>query len=113
MMQPPSTINRTRRASSEPEPISMKAPKEMRTYCPKCKSHSDHQVSIYKKGKDRAMAVGNRRHERDEHGYGGQKFPKLKRTAKTTKKQLLKLTCRTCDSATYRFGIRLRKLEIT
>jgi len=93
--------------------IGMKVPKEMRVYCPKCKTHTDHQVSIYKKGKDRAMAVGNRRHERDEHGYGGQKFPKLKRTAKTTKKQLLRLTCRTCDDTRYRFGIRLRKLEIT
>lgn len=91
----------------------MKAPKEMRTFCPKCKTHTDHQVSIYKKGKDRAMAVGNRRHDRDEHGYGGQKFPKLKRTAKTTKKMLLKLTCRTCDSAVFRLGIRLRKLDLT
>jgi large subunit ribosomal protein L44e len=59
------------------------------------------------------MAVGNRRHERDEHGYGGQKFPKLKRTAKTTKKQLLKLTCKTCDTDVYRLGIRLRKLDLT
>jgi large subunit ribosomal protein L44e len=90
----------------------MKTPKEMRTYCPKCKSHTDHQASLYKAGKGRAMAIGNRRHERDEHGYGGQKFPKLRRTAKTTKKQLLRLTCRTCDTVVYRYGIRLRKLEI-
>jgi large subunit ribosomal protein L44e len=59
------------------------------------------------------MAVGNRRHERDEHGYGGQKFPKLKRTAKTTKKQLLRLICKTFDTVVFRFGIRLRKLDIT
>ncbi len=91
----------------------MKVPKEVHTYCPKCKSHTEHLVTLYKKGKDRAMAIGNRRHERDEHGYGGQKFPKLKRTAKTTKKQLLRFTCRTCDTVVYRFGIRLRKLEIT
>lgn len=58
------------------------------------------------------MAIGNRRHERDEHGYGGQKFPKLKRTAKTTKKQLLKLSCKTCDTTVDRFGIRLRKLDL-
>jgi len=90
----------------------MKAPKEMRTYCPKCKSHTEHQVSLYKTGRVRAMAVGSRRHERDEHGYGGQKFPKLRRTAKTTKKQLLRLTCRTCDTTVYRLGIRLRKLDI-
>jgi len=90
----------------------LKTPKEIRTYCPKCKSHTGHQVSLYKKGKDRAMAVGNRRHERELHGYGGQKFSKLRRTAKTTKKQLLRLTCRTCDTVLYRYGIRLRKLEI-
>lgn len=58
------------------------------------------------------MAVGNRRHERDEHGYGGQKFPKLKRTAKTTKKLLLRLSCKTCDRTEFRFGIRLRKLDL-
>ncbi len=58
------------------------------------------------------MAVGNRRHERDEHGYGGQRFPKLRRTAKTTKKQVVRLTCRTCDSVVFRYGIRLRKLDI-
>lgn len=91
----------------------MKAPKQIRTYCPKCNSHTDHQVSLYKKAKERAMSDGARRQARRKRGYGGQKFPELKRTAKTTKKQLLKLTCRTCDTDVYRFGIRLRKLEIT
>jgi large subunit ribosomal protein L44e len=91
----------------------MKVPKEIRTYCPKCKSHTDHQVSIYKKSKERAMSDGARRQARRKRGYGGQKFPELKRTAKTTKKQLLRLSCRTCNSVVYRYGIRLRKLEIT
>lgn len=90
----------------------MKMPREMRTYCPKCKKHTEHAISVYKKGKERTMALGARRHEREKHGYGGQKFPELKRTAKTTKKQLLRLTCRTCDTVVYRFGIRLRKLEV-
>jgi large subunit ribosomal protein L44e len=91
----------------------LKVPKEISTYCPKCKSHTDHQVALYKKGKERAMSDGARRQDRRKHGYGGQKFPELKRTAKTTKKMLLRLTCRTCDYSVYRFGIRLRKLEIT
>jgi large subunit ribosomal protein L44e len=91
----------------------VKVPKQIRTYCPKCKSHTDHQVSIYKKSKERAMSDGARRQRRRKHGYGGQKFPELKRTAKTTKKQLLRLSCKTCNSEVYRFGIRLRKLEIT
>jgi large subunit ribosomal protein L44e len=91
---------------------SMKFPKAITTYCPKCKSHTEHGVSVYKKGKERTLSAGARRHEREKHGYGGQKWPELKRTAKTTKKQLLRLTCRKCNQTVYRLGIRLRKLEV-
>ena len=58
------------------------------------------------------MALGARRHAEDKKGYGGQKFPELKRKAKTTKKQTLKLKCKECGHQTMRKGIRLRKLEI-
>jgi len=91
---------------------SMKMPKEITTYCPKCKTHQIHSVSLYKKGKERALAAGVLRHEKEKHGYGGKKWPELKRTAKTTKKQLLKLKCKTCGYVIERMGIRLRKLEI-
>jgi len=90
----------------------MKVPKETNTYCPKCKKHSPHSIAIYKKGKERSLAAGVRRHEREKHGYGGQKWPELKRTAKTTKKQVLRLKCRSCGFEVSRLGIRLRKLEI-
>jgi len=90
----------------------MKFVKEMNTYCPKCNKHTPHGVSIYKAGKQRATAAGARRHEEDIHGYGGQKFPKLVRTAKTTKKQVLRLKCKECGKYVSRLGIRLRKLEI-
>ena len=90
----------------------MKYPKEVNAYCPKRKHHTAHAVSIYKAGKARAMAWGNRRQDRRKHGYGGQKFPELKRTAKTTKKSTLRLKCRTCNYTIERLGIRLRKLEI-
>jgi large subunit ribosomal protein L44e len=90
----------------------MKVPKELRTYCPKCKKHTDHTVSLYKKGRDRASALGARRHAEDKKGYGGQKFPELKRTAKTTKKQTLMLKCKTCNYVLQKYGMRLRKLEI-
>jgi putative FmdB family regulatory protein len=43
------------------------------TECPKCKKHSPHSVSVYKKGKERSLAAGVRRHELEKHGYGGQK----------------------------------------
>lgn len=90
----------------------MKVPKEIRTYCPKCKKHTAHSINIYKKGKDRSVALGARRHAEDKKGYGGQKFPELKRTAKTTKKQTLRYKCKVCNYTIQREGMRLRKLEI-
>jgi large subunit ribosomal protein L44e len=90
----------------------MKFVKEMNTFCPKCNKHTAHSVGIYKASKQRATAIGARRHEEDIHGYGGQKFPKLVRTAKTTKKQVLRLKCKVCGKYVPRLGIRLRKLEI-
>src|SRR6266705_1056474 len=61
----------------------LRFPKEVNTYCPKCGHHTAHSVTVYKAGKARTMAWGSRRQERRKHGYGGQKFPELKRTAKT------------------------------
>ena len=54
----------------------MNYPKEIKRYCPKCKKHTTQKVSIYKAGKRRASAIGERRHAEDKKGYGGQKFPK-------------------------------------
>jgi len=65
-------------------------------HCRKCNSHTAHEISLYKKGKDRLLAAGSRRHERDKRGYGGQKYPMLRRKAKTTKKQTLKIRCKKC-----------------
>ena len=64
----------------------MNYPKEIKRYCPKCKKHTTQKVSIYKAGKRRASAIGERRHAEDKKGYGGQKFPKLAKPAKVTKK---------------------------
>jgi large subunit ribosomal protein L44e len=90
----------------------MKMQKELRKFCPKCKSHTVQAVSIYKKGKERKTAQGARRHAEDKKGYGGQKFPELKRTAKTTKKITLRYTCKNCQRKTMKEGMRMRKLEI-
>jgi|SRR2546421_9102010 large subunit ribosomal protein L44e len=91
---------------------SMKMQKELRKFCPKCKTHTSQAVGLYKKGKERKMAEGTRRHAEDKRGYGGQKFPELKRTAKTTKKMTLRYTCKTCQRKTMKQGMRIRKLEI-
>ena len=90
----------------------MKMQKELRKFCPKCKTHTVQSVSIYKKGRDRKTAEGTRRHAEDKKGYGGQKFPELKRTAKTTKKITLRYSCRTCKRQTMKEAMRMHKLEI-
>jgi len=90
----------------------MKVPKTITTYCSRCKTHSEHSVTLYKAGKQRALAIGARRHEREKRGYGGQKFPRQRKFAKTTKKQTLKLKCKVCGYTRHKSGIRLRKLTI-
>jgi large subunit ribosomal protein L44e len=97
---------------SDRSSVSMKMQKEMRKFCPRCKTHTVQSVGLYKKGKDRVVAEGARRHAEDKKGYGGQKFPELKRTAKTTKKMTLRYTCKTCQFKTMKQGMRIRKLEI-
>ncbi len=90
----------------------MKAPKVIVTYCPRCKKHTEHTVSLYKKGKDSVLSEGARRYKRKQKGYGGQKKPKQRRAAKTTKKQSLKLKCKVCGYVIQRAGIRAKKIEV-
>ena len=90
----------------------MNLPKETKSYCPKCKSHQTMKVSIYKAGKRRGSAAGERRHALRKKGYGGQKFPKLAKPAKTTKKVTLIETCTTCKKKMMNKGIRIRKFEL-
>ncbi|RLG87609.1 MAG: 50S ribosomal protein L44e [Thermoprotei archaeon] len=90
----------------------MKVPKVIRTYCPRCRKHTEHSVSIYKHGKRRTLAEGQRRYLRKQEGYGSKRKPEQKRFAKITKKQVLKLKCRVCGYIQHRRGIRLKKLEL-
>ena len=90
----------------------MKVPKVIRTYCPYCRKHTEHSVSIYKHGKRRTLAEGQRRYLRKQEGYGSKRKPEQKRFAKITKKQVLKLKCRVCGHIQHRRGIRLKKIEL-
>ena len=91
----------------------MKAPKTLSTYCPKCKQHTEHSLSQYRKGHDRPMAEGNRRSLiRKRKGYGGQRDPRQSKTAKTTRKATLLLRCVKCSYKLERTFGRLRKLDI-
>lgn len=90
----------------------MKVPKTIRSFCPRCKRHTEQTVSLSKAGKRRAAKMGERRHEKKKKGYGGQKYPFQRNKAKTTKKQTLKLKCKVCGYAYHRDGVRLKKLEV-
>jgi|TARA_B100001971_G_scaffold146134_1_gene135176 large subunit ribosomal protein L44e len=84
----------------------------MRTYCPRCNTHTDHSVSIYKAGKRRGAKKGERHQARRKKGFGGQKFPLQHNQAKVSKKQTQMLKCIECNYTLQRKGIRLRKLEV-
>jgi len=90
----------------------MKVPKNMRTYCPRCNTHTEHGVSIYKAGKRSKAKLGERRQTRRRKGYGGQKFPLQHNQAKVTKKQSLMLVCKECGHTMQRKGIRMSRMEI-
>jgi large subunit ribosomal protein L44e len=92
--------------------IFMNIPKEVRRFCPKCNKHTKQKISTYKAGKRRGSALGERRHAEDKKGYGGQKFPKLAKPAKTTKKWTPILTCTVCKKKFNKRGIRIRKIEL-
>jgi len=87
-------------------------PKEINRFCPKCNKHTIQKISIYKAGKRRGTAAGERRHALRKKGYGGQKFPKLAKPAKTTKKVVQIFTCPECKKKTDSHGIRIRKFEL-
>ena len=87
-------------------------PKETKRFCPKCNKHVIQKISIYKAGKRRGTAAGERRHALRKKGYGGQKFPKLAKPAKTTKKVTQIFTCPECKKKTMKDGIRIRKFEL-
>ncbi|HLH45280.1 MAG TPA: 50S ribosomal protein L44e [bacterium] len=91
----------------------MKIPKSINTFCPRCRTHTAHQVSLYKAGRRRALAWGEQRHAMENRGYGGSKKPIQRRLAKVTKKVTIKLKCEKCGYTLHRKGIRLKKAEIT
>jgi large subunit ribosomal protein L44e len=90
----------------------MKFPRSLRTYCPRCKTHTEFAVSLYKAGKRKAAKLGERRQAVRKKGYGGQKFPLQHNQAKVSKKQSIMLKCGECGYTLQRKGIRLKKAEV-
>ncbi|OYT40651.1 MAG: 50S ribosomal protein L44e [Desulfurococcales archaeon ex4484_58] len=90
----------------------MRIPKVIVTYCPRCRKHTEHTVTIYKHGKRRSLAEGERRYAAKKKGYGSKRKSEQKRFAKVTKKIVLKLKCRECGYILHREGIRMKKYEL-
>ncbi len=90
----------------------MKVPNKIRTYCPKCGTHTEHKVSLYKAGRQRTLSWGARQLERKRSGYGGEPRGMLKRKAKINKKAVLVLTCSRCGRKQLRSLGRLSRVEI-
>ncbi len=90
----------------------VKAPKEVKTYCARCRMHTEHSLSLYKKGRERRLSAGARRYRRKKAGYGSQPKAVQKRFAKAgTKKYVIRYKCKTCGHTTVRKGNRLKKIE--
>ncbi|MCS7368897.1 MAG: 50S ribosomal protein L44e [archaeon GBS-70-058] len=90
----------------------MKVPAVMMKYCPRCNAHTEHTVTLYKAGKRRSLAQGERRFAAKNKGYGSKRAAEQKRFAKVTKKQVLKLKCKKCGHILHTDGIRLKRIEI-
>ncbi len=92
-----------------PLAIMVNVPKTRKTFCSgKCRKHTNHKVTQYKKGKESKFAqgiinwlitivadslTGRRRYDRKQSGYGGQSKPIFRKKAKTTKKIVLRMEC--------------------
>lgn len=86
--------------------IDIKMPNEIKRYCPHCRTHKAHAVKQQKtagRGKAGFKWRDRRIRLKIEKGYGG--FPKkktehgVKYGAKTSKKVMLKYTCRECGKS--------------
>lgn len=91
----------------------MNIPKEMNTYCGKCKGHSKHKVKIFKTGTRSKLKMGERKHlQKTKHGYGG-KNKYIKTPKKQNKKPTFMLTCSKCSCKRYLVvPKRMKKIEL-
>lgn len=83
-------------------------PKTLKCFSLKAKKHTVHKVSQYKKGKDSSTALGKRRYDMKQKGFGGQTKPVFRKKAKQTKKITLKFECTQTKSRCFRVLKRTR-----
>ena len=90
----------------------MNYPKSINRYCPTCRVHRIHNVTLYKKGKEKMLSEGKRRFERKKEGYGS--FPKeiFHKNSKINKRTTPLLECTECGKKHYARSYRVKKFEL-
>lgn len=88
----------------------MKVPKKTKRYCPKCKKHTEHKISLVSTGHKRgtlkrgsllrAKQRGSNRGKGNKGKYSRKAIKSWKRKTKTTTKKVLLYTCQTCKKST-------------
>jgi large subunit ribosomal protein L44e len=91
----------------------MHFPKEISTYCPKCKTHTPHDVEKGKKRTASELAWGQRRFRRATSGYGGFPRPKPEGRAKAVRRVYLKYRCQKCKYVVQPKSFRSSQLELS
>lgn len=88
----------------------MKIKKTMMLYCPRCNKHTLHTaLKKFSMGRNRAMNVATRRHNRAIKGYVGSVEPKIE-IKKLAKRQTVLLECKECKYVLNKtFGSRTKK----
>lgn len=92
--------------------LCMKRPRKLKTYCPKCKKHTLHEVERIKKKKASELKQGQRRFRKKTSGYRGFPRPKPDRE-KVTRRVNIRFRCETCKKAHQSPCIRAKKFELT
>lgn len=90
----------------------MKMPKVIKTHCPKCNKHTEHEVERVKTRPRGEMKWGQRRVRRAFAGYGGFPRAKYEGREKPTKRIFLRYRCKVCKKAHQRPCFRVKKFEL-
>ncbi len=89
----------------------MKMPRRIRTHCPYCNEHHEHEIEKARKGQPSEMKWGQRQFRRVTSGYRGYPRP-LPTGGKPTQKVDLRYRCSECGKAHTREGFRVSRLEL-
>jgi len=90
----------------------MKMPRNITTYCPKCKTHTKHEMEHVKKKRASELKWGQRRFRKVMKGYRGFPRPKPEGREKPTRRIYLRKRCLECKKAHQSKCFRAKKFQL-